>query len=102
MVGLFALWVLKDMAVYLLLRDVFAPSRTGPESLPGARAIAKEPLAPVGHVVLAGETWRAESLRAEASIPAGAPVIVRGARGLTLLVEAEESVATREAEGGVP
>ncbi|MBI2002735.1 MAG: NfeD family protein [candidate division NC10 bacterium] len=61
--GLFALWVVKDFSMYFLLRSVFTPPRTGPETLVGARAVAREPLAPTGHVLLFGETWRAESLQ---------------------------------------
>jgi membrane protein implicated in regulation of membrane protease activity len=89
--GLFALWVAKEIAMYSLLRDVLRPSRTGPETLVGARAVAREPLAPTGHVLLFGETWRAESLQPHNVIAPGTPVIVRAIRGLTLLVEGEQA-----------
>lgn len=75
--------------MYLLLRNTFVPLRVGPETLEGARAIAQERLAPRGHVRLGGEIWQAESLRPQANITPGTPVIVRGTRGLTLLVEPE-------------
>jgi membrane protein implicated in regulation of membrane protease activity len=91
-VGLFALWVLKDLGMYFLLRDVFMPSRLGAESLVGARAVVKEPLAPRGFVMLGGELWSAESRRSHEVIRPGSTVIVRASRGLTLLVEAEDSV----------
>ncbi|MEK7220119.1 MAG: NfeD family protein [candidate division NC10 bacterium] len=105
-IGLFVLWVLKDLAMLPLLRDVFAPLHTGPETLLGARAVAQERLAPGGYVLLSGERWRAESLRPHEVIAPGTAVIVRAARGLTLVVEAEGSVAARKGrevshEGGV-
>lgn len=57
-------------------------------------------------ILLGGERWRAESLRPHEVIAPGTAVIVRAARGLTLVVEAEGSVAARKGrevshEGGV-
>ncbi|MBI2001511.1 MAG: NfeD family protein [candidate division NC10 bacterium] len=84
-----------------------APARLDrPETLLGARAVAQERLAPGGYVLLGGERWRAESLRPHEVIAPGTAVIVRAARGLTLVVEAEGSVAARKGrevshEGGV-
>ena len=90
--GLFGIWVVKDVAMYPLLRDAFTPSRTtGPEMLLGAQGVVVAPLAPGGYVRVRGELWAAE--RAEArngELPAGCPVIVRATRGLTLLVDALE------------
>jgi membrane protein implicated in regulation of membrane protease activity len=88
-VGVFVVWVVKDIAMYPLVRGAFAPSRTGPEAFIGARGVSADTLAPVGYVKFDGELWRAESLRPERSIPAGAPVVVRAVQGLTFLVEAE-------------
>ena len=87
--GLFLLWVAKDLAVYPLLRDLWRPPRFGPETLVGARGIAQDRLSPQGQVRLNGELWQAEALRPEDTILAGAAVVVRASRGLTLLVEAE-------------
>lgn len=101
-IGLFVLWVAKDLAMYFLVRDVFAPPRTGPETLVGARAVAKEPLAPVGHVLLFGETWRAESLQPHNVIAPGTVLTVRARRGLTLLVEAKGSVGDSDRKEAVP
>ena len=99
-VVLFGLWIVKDIAMYPLLRDAFAPSRTGPDTFIGARGIAAESLAPGGYVRLAGELWAAESLSPGGEgIPMGSPVIVRGARGLTLLVEAEERSPPQREKG---
>lgn len=100
--ALFTLWVVKDVAMYFLLRDVFTPSRTGPETLIGARAVAREPLAPTGQILLFGETWRAESLVPQNAIAPGTPVIVRAVRGLTLLVERDQATDPRDARRDPP
>jgi membrane protein implicated in regulation of membrane protease activity len=100
--GLFALWVVKDFAMYFLLQGAFRPPLTGPETLVGARAVAMEPLAPTGHVLLFGETWRAESLRPHNVIAPGTPVIVRAIRGLTLLVEGEHVNHPKDAQRDLP
>lgn len=99
-VGVFAVWVVKDIAMYPLVRSAFAPSRTGPEAFIGARGVAEDALAPVGYVKFNGELWRAESLRPQQAIPAGALVVVRAVQGLTFLVEAELAGARLPEEGG--
>jgi len=99
-IGVFVVWVAKDIAMYPLVRAAFAPSRTGPEAFIGARGIAEDALAPVGYVKFEGELWRAESLRPHQAIPAGTPVIVRSVQGLTFLVEPEAPGAVRSEEGG--
>ena len=102
-VGLFALWIIKEVAMYPLLRDAFAPPRTGPDTIVGARGVATEPLAPGGYVRLGGELWAAECLPPHgAGIAAGSPIVVRGTRGLTLLVETEERSPPQREKGGVP
>jgi membrane protein implicated in regulation of membrane protease activity len=90
--GLFGVWVVKDVAMYPLLRDAFAPSRTtGPEMLVGAQGIVVAPLAPGGYVRVGGELWAAECAPPRnGEVPAGCPIVVRAARGLTLLVETLE------------
>jgi membrane protein implicated in regulation of membrane protease activity len=100
--GLLALWVVKDLAMYFLLRDIFTPPRTGPESLLGARAIVQEPLAPGGQVRVGGELWRAESEQPHEVIPPGTAVVIRATRGLTLLVEGECATDPKEARGDLP
>ena len=99
-VGAFVVWVVKDIAMYPLVRSAFAPARTGAEAFIGARAVVADALAPLGYVRLDGELWRAESLRPQQAIPAGAPVVVRAVQGLTFLVEAETLGASRQEEGG--
>lgn len=99
-VGAFAVWIVKDIAMYPLVRGVFGPARTGAEAFIGARGIVADALAPLGYVRLDGELWRAESLQPHQAIPAGAPVVVRAVQGLTFLVEAETPAGRRQGEGG--
>jgi membrane protein implicated in regulation of membrane protease activity len=99
-VGVFVAWIVKEIAMYPLVRSAFAPSRTGPEAFIGARGVVKDALAPLGYVRLDGELWRAESLRPEQAVPVGASVVVRAVQGLTFLVEAETPDARRPEEGG--
>ena len=56
----------------------------GPEALVGAEAIAQQPVAPRGQVLVHGELWIAESAT---PVAAGDPVRIRAVQGLTLLVE---------------
>jgi len=94
--ALFSLWTLKNLLGYPLLRDAFAPSRaTGPEALPGRPATVVEALAPRGRVRVDGELWWAEVAPEAGAIPPGSRVIVRGCRGLTLLVEPEAAKSPR-------
>jgi membrane protein implicated in regulation of membrane protease activity len=91
-VALLALWTLKNVFGYALLRDAFAPSRaTGLEALLGRAVSVVEALAPRGRVRVDGELWWAEISPATETIPPGSRVIIRGCRGLTLLVEPEAS-----------
>ena len=99
-VGVFVVWIVKDIAMYPLVRGAFAPARTGAEAFIGARGVVADALAPLGYVRLDGELWRAESLRPRQPIPAGVPVVVRAVQGLTFLVEAETPGARRPEEGG--
>jgi membrane protein implicated in regulation of membrane protease activity len=87
---LLALWVLKDIALFPLLRVAYEPSggQGGAEALVGARGVAKGPLAPTGYVLVGAEHWRAELASGDGeTIPSGAPVRVRAVRGLTLIVD---------------
>jgi membrane protein implicated in regulation of membrane protease activity len=88
--GLLAVWVLKDIVLFPLLRVAYEPDGGGggAESLVDARGVARETLAPTGYVRVGAELWRAElASREEAPIPGGARVRVRAVRGLTLLVD---------------
>lgn len=82
------LWVLKDVALYPLVRRAYDPSR-GDVDLAGRLAVAVEPLAPDGFVRLGGELWKAEIWDPERPVAAGAKVRVVRRRGLTLVVMPE-------------
>jgi membrane-bound serine protease (ClpP class) len=56
----------------------------GVDALIGLTAIAQQPLAPAGQVLVHGELWQAES---RIPVAPGEPVRVHGVRNLTLLVE---------------
>ncbi len=87
--GLWLGWVLKDCALYPMVRDAFRSTDGRSEPLIGRRGVVAESLAPQGLVRLGGEIWRAEPLAPGESIVAGCAVVVRAVHGLTLLVEAE-------------
>jgi membrane-bound serine protease (ClpP class) len=89
-IGLGAL-VLKDLLLFPALRTVFRPA--GRAQPIGARGESVERLAPSGYVRVHGELWMAESPGPE--VPAGRAVVVREARGLTLIVEEVGAERTR-------
>jgi membrane protein implicated in regulation of membrane protease activity len=96
----FLAWIVKDLAMYPLVRSALAASQTWPETFIGARGVAADSLAPVGYVKLDGELWRAETMGSQQPIPAQASVIVRAVQGFTLLVESEATTVSRPKEGG--
>jgi membrane protein implicated in regulation of membrane protease activity len=88
--ALLGLWTLKNLLGYVLLRDALVPSRlTGLEALRGRSGAVVEALNPRGRIRVNGELWWAETALEGGEVPVGARVIVRGCRGLTLLVEPE-------------
>jgi membrane protein implicated in regulation of membrane protease activity len=64
----------------------------------GATGVAIEPLAPTGYVRIGGELWEARAMGP--SLEAGASVVVRTARGLTLLGEAATPAAGTDRKQG--
>ena len=98
-VGLFGLWVVKDLAMFFCLRNAFGPTRTGIEALVGVQGVARERLSPRGHVLLQGELWWAETVQPEQVVAPGTPIVVRATRGLTLLVEGEPLLSAEDRRG---
>jgi membrane protein implicated in regulation of membrane protease activity len=84
-----AVWLIKDIALYPVVRSAFAPSEPAAGRLVGQSAVAIEAIAPTGYVRLAGELWRAELEDPTARVQPGERVTVRSARGLTLIVSAD-------------
>ena len=79
-------WMVKDMALYPLLRSAYEVNEAPPvERLIGCRGVAIEPLAPSGYVRIGGELWRA---RADDATPIAPHLTVEvvGAEGLVLAV----------------
>lgn len=79
-------WIVKDMALYPLLRSAYDVNEAPPvERLIGRRGVAVEPLAPSGYVRIDGELWSARTNEATPIAPRRAVEVV-GARGLVLSV----------------
>ena len=90
--GLFILWVIKDLAMFPLVRSGYeGNAKTGAETLIGSRGRVQEPLTPEGYVKINGELWKARTESPDQLLARDTPVRVRGARGLTLIVEAEKN-----------
>jgi membrane-bound serine protease (ClpP class) len=86
-VGVFLLWVIKDLILFPFLRPAFeSGGKGGLDRLIGAEGIAAEHLDPSGYVRVGGELWRAEALETGEPIPRGSRVRVEDARGMTLFV----------------
>jgi membrane protein implicated in regulation of membrane protease activity len=85
-VAVVAVWVIKDIALYPVVRSAFAPSEPAAGRLIGQRGVAIERIDPSGYVRLAGELWRAELEEPASRVEPGEPVTVLSARGLTLIV----------------
>jgi membrane protein implicated in regulation of membrane protease activity len=87
-VVVFLLWVVKDFAMYPLLRQAYRrDTATGVARLIGAEAVVTSALSPTGYVTVNGERWRAEAPPDRVLIPVGTRVLVEGVDGLTLRVQ---------------
>lgn len=96
-VGLFALWVIKDFALFPFLRVAYE-ARGGPggaDALIGAVGVAQQTLDPGGYVRVGAELWQAETSPGLPPVPSGARVRVRAVRRLTLEVEPAPDAESR-------
>ena len=84
------LWVVKDIALYPLVRRVYrqVPSRRDPG--PGSVGVVRHRLDPAGYAAFKGELWRCVTRRGAGPVEAGARVRVVRVEGLTLVVEEPE------------
>ena len=101
---LLGLWIVKDLALYPVLRIGYETRGAGPEAaLVGASGVAQDDLRPdrVGYVRVGAELWRArlDGGSAAAEIRQGAPVRVTALRDLTLIVEALPDESSDEVSG---
>ena len=93
-------WVVKDMALYPLLRSAYDVNEAPPvERLIGRRGVAIEPLSPSGYVRIGGELWRARSSGATPIAPHLAVEVV-GAEGLVLSVRRPRVEAHPDGQAG--
>lgn len=84
---IFLLWVIKDFALYPLLRKSFEPAGKTPlEQMIGLQGIAKEAIDPHGYIHIRGELWRAEIQAGADPIPSGIKVRVVGTDGIRLII----------------
>ena len=85
--GLFCLWVIKDIALYPIVRTAYESDvKTGVEQLVGEKGVAQDRLDPHGMVRVRGELWRAEAESEGQRIEPNSEIEVTAARGLTLIV----------------
>jgi len=95
-VGIIALWTIKDIAMFPVVWRAYDQSRPGDAtSIVGVRGTVTERLAPSGYVQIRGELWRAEVMQGGKPIEKGKRVLVVGIEGLTLLVRPEEKEPTK-------
>ena len=88
--GLFTVWVIKDVALYPLVRTAYESDvKTGVEQLVGEKGLAQEWLDPHGMVQVRGELWQAEAKPSEQRIEPHSEIRVTGAHDLTLIVSRE-------------
>ena len=87
--GLFALWVAKDFALYPILRVGYEDvSPDVGEQMVGALGSVRRALVPEGWVRVGPELWRARCAAEAAPLVADTPVRVIAVRGMLLEVEA--------------
>src|SRR5690348_9819947 len=86
-------WIAKDIALYPWLRRAYETTPAGAAALIGRRGVARRRVAPRGTVTFGVELWRAELAPAARAVEDGETVRVVGARGLTLIVTADEESA---------
>jgi membrane protein implicated in regulation of membrane protease activity len=87
-VGGLAAWVVKDLLLYPLLKQSYAPPSAVRDACVGRAAVATEPLAPDGYVRLGHELWRARMADLNQTASAGAALEVVAREGLLLRVSA--------------
>ena len=84
----FALWVIKDLLFYPLLRRAYETDLTGAARLVGEKGVAEGDLTPDGYVRVRGELWRANADSDGELIASGTDVKVIGAERMELTVRA--------------
>lgn len=89
--GLIGLCVAKEIISYpLVWRSYDWGYREENNPMMGLSGIAKDRLDPYGYIIVRGELWKAKVAETGLTIEKDANVLVRGIKGLTLLVEPEK------------
>jgi len=90
--GIIGFWLVKDVILFPFTWRSYDrnPARDA-NAMVGLRGIAQERLAPSGYVQVHGELWQAEVMGDGQPIDKGEAIRVQGTRGLTLLVQSENS-----------
>ena len=87
--GVLVVWVVKDFALYPLLRSAYeVDGRTPVDRLVGERGHAVQRLAPRGYVRVRGELWISET-DGGSVVEEGAPVMISAVDGNTLVAREE-------------
>lgn len=87
-IGIFALLVLKDLALYPFLRVGYeTKEKSGIKRLIGERGVVKQRLDPEGYVLVHGELWKARSAHPGDPVDPGTRVRVASSEGMLLFVE---------------
>ncbi len=88
-----ALWLVKDLALYPLLRPAYEPGPAhGTDALVGATGVVTRAIEPEGHVRVGAELWRARGLGEPSEpIDVGCRIVVEAVDGFTLLVVPRQS-----------
>lgn len=90
-VALYALYVVKDFVLFPFLRHAYdTRTTTGIEKLVGETGVVKRALAPKGLVLVGSELWKAAVAPGAREIEPGRRVRIESARGMVLIVRAEE------------
>lgn len=90
-VALYAVYVVKDFLLFPFLRSAYeTQTTTGVHKLVGESAVVKQALAPTGLVAVGGELWKAKAVAGQDRIESGRRVRIESARGMVLIVRAEE------------
>lgn len=86
--GFIGLWLGKDVVLYPFVWRAYdwGPPE-GKNPMIGLHGIAKDRLDPSGYIFIHGELWKAKLIGKGPAIEKGEHVLVKGTRGLTLLVE---------------
>lgn len=84
--GIIAVWLSKDAVMFFWVWRAYDRSHSEVHLLVGAEGVVEERLAPVGHIRVHGELWKAEVWAGGSPAEKGEIVRIEGIRGLTLLV----------------